>query len=463
VEASEPVEVVVTFESHDARRRALADGAGTAAGGVVPQGVTATTVADGEGVELVPMVTLRLPAGAVEAVAAAPGVESVAADATVEPTAQTVPWGTSRVSGPAAAATVGAANQSAVDVAVVDSGVDGDHPDLTVAWGTSTVGSATGGPSDDDWNDTGGHGTASAGVVAARDNDVGTLGVAPAVDLYAVKVYESSGTVTDLVEGIDAAVAGPDGDVGTDDDAEVLSLSLGTTDSPALERAVEEATAAGAVVVAAAGNDGDGDGATNEVVHPAKYPEVVAVSATDRDDEPARFGNGNFSSEGEEVDLAAPGALVETTRLGGGTRRYSGTSAATPHVAGAAALVVAADRSATPANVTRRLRATADDVDAPAEDPRTGTGRLNASRAVSNPFGGSVVDGTYAPRDPDRDGLYEDVDGDGTADLDDVFALAFDVVPDAGGFDAEERAALDFEPDGAVDLDDVFALAFDES
>ncbi|MFC6976272.1 S8 family serine peptidase [Halomicroarcula sp. GCM10025709] len=221
--------------------------------------------------------------------------------------------------------------------------------------------------------------------MAAEDNNRGVVGVAPTADLYAIKVLNSTGVgyYSWWVSGIDAALKGPDGTMGTDDDADVLSMSLGgASDASNLRNAIADASDR-AVIVASAGNSGDGDPATNEVGYPAKYSGAIAVAATDRNDQTT-----TFSAEGSEIELAAPGSGQDTTGIGGGTVYFGGTSAAAPHVAGAAALVIAQDledgsRDLSESAVRQRLQDTALDIEASGRDNEAGYGLVQADRALS--------------------------------------------------------------------------------
>jgi subtilisin family serine protease len=445
------VEVLVSFENASALAAARESGlVGRNGGAVLARSETP------------PLLTARLPSARLAAVAASPHVRRVERTGPVRTVGQTAPWSIGRMEAREAAAEAGTAQQD-VQVAIVDTGVDGDHPDLEVSWGVNTTASG-GSLARADTDDTDGHGTAAAGIVAARNNSVGSLGVAPGVEVYAIKVLESDeGTVTDIVEGIYRAIRGPDGIQGTPDDPEVLSVSLGTErDIQELHEAVRAAHVNGVVVVAAAGNSGDDDTATDDVLYPAAYPEAIAVGAVDRDDDLAAFG-GQYSADGPALAVTAPGAAITTTALGSGTARFSGTSAATPQAAGVAALSLAVTPGESPDEVADRLRATALDVGPAGRDDRYGTGRLRADAAVGNPFPGGLptAAGTtlYAPTDPDDDGVYEDVNGDGRVTFDDVVALAF---ADFGSVsaDPDQRAALDVNADGAVTFDDAIALAF---
>ncbi|NWF96623.1 MAG: S8 family peptidase [Candidatus Thorarchaeota archaeon] len=221
-----------------------------------------------------------------------------------------------------------------VDLAIVDTGIDLDHPDLmaNIVWGYDAVRGRTA----DDGN---GHGTHCAGIAGAIRNAMGVVGVYSNVDLYAIKVLgpSGSGTFTDIAEGVYAACKGPDGKEGTADDADVISMSLGgTSDSAELHNAIIHAYNMGIVIVAAAGNSGDGNPSTTEISYPAAYPEVIAVGATDMNDAIA-----SFSNSGPYVEVAAPGVSIYSTYKGGIYKTLSGTSMACPHVAGLVALIIA--------------------------------------------------------------------------------------------------------------------------
>jgi hypothetical protein len=169
------------------------------------------------------------------------------------------------------------------------------------------------------------------------DNDIGVIGVAPEVSLYALKVLDSGGGgyVSDVVAGIQWAALGPDGAEGNDDDAEVASMSLGGSQgSTSLKDACDYAYFHGTLPVAAAGNEGNPPGRGDNVLYPARYASVIAVAATDENDERARW-----SSTGPDVELSAPGVSIYSTYWDDTYATASGTSMACPHVSGVAALV----------------------------------------------------------------------------------------------------------------------------
>ena len=231
-----------------------------------------------------------------------------------------VPWGVGRVNAPAAWS---AGRGRGVKVAVIDTGIDCAHPDLRcdLAAGVNLV--DRGSPPMDD-NE---HGTHVSGTIAGRGNGPkGVFGVAPAATLIPVKVLDAdgAGTLSDIVEGIDWA---------TKARVDVINMSLGgPAGSTALRRAVEKALAAGIAVVCAAGNSGPD---SDTVGFPAGYPGVIAVAASDYAD-----GVASFSSRGDEIAFIAPGVGITSTVPGGGYKKESGTSMASPHVSGLAALAV---------------------------------------------------------------------------------------------------------------------------
>ncbi len=366
------VEVVVVFEDFDARNT------------VAIQNVDGT-VLGGSSISLLPVVRARIPQQALDNLKRSPGVVSVDRNHKLSTSTQSTSWGVERIGGREAAEAVNDSAMSRVQVAVIDTGIDYDHPDLdgNIAWGVNTVGpnSPTSGKQAAD--DDNGHGTFAAGVIAAEDNNRGVVGVAPNARLYSIKSLNDSGTgtVMDIIEGIDRAMKGPDGERGTADDADVISMSFGTPDNnQAIEKAIEKASQS-AVLIASAGNGGDGDTSTNEVWYPAKYDEVIAVAATNQRDETTQW-----SAEGSQVELAAPGYDVLSTRIGG-YGRSSGTSFAAPHVSGTAALLIGQDladgeRDQTDATIRATLRDTAKDIESAGIDRRSGYGLVRADSAV---------------------------------------------------------------------------------
>jgi subtilisin len=274
-------------------------------------------------------------------------------------------------------------------IAVLDTGIDYRHPELQgkVLWCAKTFGPRTYAGFDlRNCIDRNGHGTHVAGIIASTINNVGNAGVAPNVTLYAVKVLNDGGLgfYSDVAEGIMLAVKGPDGVPGTSDDARILSMSLGgSSNSSVLFEATKWAYEHGAVLVAAAGNEGDGDPTTDNVAYPARYPWVIAVAAVDR-----YYNVPTWSSDGPEVDVAAPGVRVYSTYRNGGYAELSGTSMATPHVSATVALIqalrIASGKSILdPDTVYNVLTSTALDIGPPGFDVYSGYGLVDAIAAVN--------------------------------------------------------------------------------
>ena len=301
-------------------------------------------------------------------------------------------WGLPKIHAPEAwGVTTGSSD---VVVAVLDSGVDFSHPDLAGAmWvnpGENCSGCRTNGVDDDgngyadDWrgwdfanddndpSDDNGHGTHVAGTVGAvGDNGVGVTGVSKHVSVMGLKFIgaDGSGDAADAISAILYASA---------KGADVTNNSYGGDGfSQAMLDAIRTADSRNSLFVAAAGNSGADNDA--DPVYPASYdaPNVVSVAASDAADNPARFTNFGAST----VDLAAPGVNVYSTWPGGSYRYDSGTSMASPHVAGAAALAKAALPDATDVELKALLLRSADRVAGLDGAVKTG-GRLNVNSAV---------------------------------------------------------------------------------
>jgi subtilisin family serine protease len=303
-----------------------------------------------------------LSAAAVGALRADPQVAAVVPDREVHLDAQTLPTGINRVDGERSSTVSGNGSGTVnVDIAILDTGIDTSHPDLNVVGGVACNGSG--------YQDGHGHGTHVAGIAAARDNGIGVVGVAPGARLWAVRVLDvsGSGSWSNVICGVDWVTRNAAR-------IEVANMSLGGSGSEpsgagcatgdALHDAVCRSVAAGVTYTVAAGNASSN--ARGFV--PAAYDEVITVSSLA--DFNGRSGGGaaatcrsdtddtlaNSSNYGSDVDLIAPGVCIYSTYLGGGYRTLSGTSMASPHVAGAAALYRATHPGVSPSQVKSALR-----------------------------------------------------------------------------------------------------------
>lgn len=268
---------------------------------------------------------------------------------------QTTPWGVERVCGSACAT----GSEVPVDVYILDTGIDADHPDLPRLASSVAFENCRGKRCKAAWDDDNGHGTHVAGTVAALNNGSGVVGIAPGVSLHSVKVLNGSGSgwLSRIIAGIDwvadnasstgrPAVANMS--LGGSGSKSGRCTSTGFSGTDAYHRAICNAAGKGVVFVVAAGNSGiDAENAV-----PAAYDDaVITVSATQqasggKQDWPAwsNWGNGMAGGDGTlvaaPVAIAAPGVSILSTCFTGGTCTMSGTSMASPHVAGAAAVVL---------------------------------------------------------------------------------------------------------------------------
>lgn len=223
---------------------------------------------------------------------------------------QDIPWGIARVNG--------GVDATGKTVWVIDTGVDFDHPDINVD--SSRAANFT---SDRDGDDLNGHGTHVAGTIAALDNEIGVVGVAAGATVVPVKVLNrrGSGTTSGVIAGIDYVAA----NAATGD---VANMSLGGGVSTSLDEAVIAAAASGVKFALAAGNESDD--ANNHSPARANHPNIFTVSAMDSNDVFAYFSNyGN-----PPIEYCEPGVSIYSTYKGGGYATLSGTSMASPHMAG---------------------------------------------------------------------------------------------------------------------------------
>ena len=257
---------------------------------------------------------------------------------------------------------------SSVVVALLDTGYDGAHPDLSAIPVKSPYNARTG---TKNVNDVYGHGTHVAGTIAAQTNNaIGVAGVAPGITIMPVKVMDNygGGYWSDFLEGVDWART---------HGASIVNLSLGGTltasQAAAFQPTFDAAYQAGVLVVAAAGNHD-----RNEPFYPASFAHVISVAATDNNDARA-----SFSNYGPAVDLAAPGVKIESTYPDPLYYYMSGTSMATPHVVGLAALIRSRHPEFTVDEVESAMEQTALDLGAAGRDNYFGYGRIRADQALT--------------------------------------------------------------------------------
>jgi len=264
---------------------------------------------------------------------------------------ETIDWGMNTLQIPQIHKEFGLTGKG-VKVAVIDTLVNSNHEDLVGAVIQNNN------VTNENIPEGNGHGTGCSGVIGGRRNDKGILGVAPDCQIIGIKALTEGGSGS--LEGIANAI-----NLAVDRGVHVINLSLGGPATiPALEQAVNRAASAGIYVIAAAGNSGS----DNSVGYPAKYPTVVAVGAVNQSNKASAF-----TSRGSEVDIAAPGERILTSWKNNTYATVSGTSFATPYVAGCFALFVQAGIKMNHSI----LKETAIDVEEPGQDLKSGYGLIN--------------------------------------------------------------------------------------
>ena len=267
---------------------------------------------------------------------------------------------------------------SSVPIAIIDSGVDPDHPELSgkLMQGKNILDGST------DTHDVLGHGTAVAGSAAAiSDNDQGVAGVAWNNPIMPLVVLSSDNWAyySDIASAITYAA---------DNGAKVMNISIaGSSSSWTLQNAVDYAWGKGAVIIAAAANE-----STSTPYYPAACDNVVAVAATDSNDNLA-----SFSNYGDWIDLSAPGTSIVTTNNGGGYGSWYGTSFSSPITAGVAALMFSENPGLTNTDLVSLLNSSTDDLGASGFDSTYGHGRVNAYQAVLAAMNADTETDTTAP------------------------------------------------------------------
>lgn len=315
-----------------------------------------------------------------------PNIEYVEVDQPRRLMAQTVPYGINMVQANQVDDSVASAAAGGKKICVIDSGLDLPHEDMGTRFGTinGTNNSGTG-----NWYDEGGpHGTHVAGTIAALNNGLGVRGVIGSdPSMHIVKVFNASGWgySSSLVAAIETCA---------DNGADVVNMSLGGSGSSQTEaNAMQNLYNQGVLLIAAAGNDGSAYSSTDAMSYPASYNAVVSVAAVD-----SNKGLASFSQKNSQVEIAAPGVNVlstypEGTGSQGNYGNMSGTSMASPHVAGVAALVWSHYPSCSATQIRGALNASAEDLGSAGRDVRFGYGLVQAKDAIDY-LGANGCDGS---------------------------------------------------------------------
>jgi subtilisin family serine protease len=310
----------------------------------------------------------KIPEARLNAVRSEGRVAYVEHDRTAHATVQALPWGIDRIDADLSSTLAGDGTGSVggVNAFVIDTGIDASHPDLNVVGHRNFTG-------DGKNYDCNGHGTHVAGTIAAKDDAQDVVGVAPGAPLTGVKVLgcKGAGSYSGIIKGIDWVTANAAKPA-------VANMSLGGPTSQALDDAVRNSAASGVFYSVAAGNDAKPacdysparaglskvDTNSDGVVNHNDSNGIVTTAATNATDEEA-----SFSNYGKCVDIWAPGVGIPSTKRGGGTTTMSGTSMATPHVGGGAALYLSISPTPTPTDAERVLKANARTLEALSKAP----------------------------------------------------------------------------------------------
>jgi subtilisin family serine protease len=290
----------------------------------------------------------RIPERRLDEVRADGRVAFVEPDQTAEIAAQTLPWGIDKIDADVSSTALagnGSGAVSNVNAYIIDSGIDKRHIDLSVVRHVNFVGDGRN-------RDCHGHGTHVAGTVAAKDNSRDVVGVAPGAPLTGVKVLgcNGGGATSGVIKGVDWVTANA-----VKPAIANMSLGLGGDASLALDTAVRNSAQSGIFYSLAAGNKGTGTCSGSPArVGAGTDNGIATVAATDESDQEA-----SFSNYGSCVDIWAPGTRILSTKMGGGTTTMGGTSMASPHVGGGAALHLSKNTGASPSTVEAALTSSA--------------------------------------------------------------------------------------------------------
>lgn len=252
-----------------------------------------------------------------------------------------------------------------VKIGILDSGIYMKHPDLAIAGGTSFIEESP------TYHDEEGHGTHVAGIIAALDNNIGAVGVAPDAEIYAIKVIgaDGLGNHSDVVAGIQWAM---------DHRLDMINLSITTAQkSTLMERVFEEAYGKGLLIIAAAGNTSSPSASFVDVLYPSRFPTVIAVGSINSQQQKS-----SFSYYGPSLEFVAPGENIYSTYTPDNNHQLyaygSGTSMATPFVTGVAALYKEAYPKLSNKEIRSLMQTSTIDLGVKGRDPLFGYGLIQA-------------------------------------------------------------------------------------
>lgn len=404
---------------------------------------------------LIPSIAAELPIQAIEALGRNPKINVIELDVkayeVVDEYANA--WGIERI-GERTAHANGYFGENAlgqkIKIAVIDSGIDYNHPELVkvYAGGKDFVNK------DDDPMDIDGHGTHVAGIIAAELNSVSVVGAAPHIQLYALKALEGgSGYFSDIIAALEWC--GENG-------IRVTNNSYGSSTDPGTQ--VKDAFdaayyGAGILHVASAGNSGNPSGRGDNVGFPAKYASVMAVSASDANDKRA-----SFSSTGPDVEIMAPGVSINSTYLNGSYKLLSGTSMASPHVAGVAAQIWGIDTSMTNIDIRTILKSTAENLRLAVTHQGSGLVRADLATNAVVPSATGIVAGTVSDQSSGLtiQGASIEISGTGlftTSDLEGHYQIAnvpigiYSITATKTGYESQTKTGVDVSENNTLVCD----------
>ncbi|MDQ0177153.1 S8 family peptidase [Bacillus chungangensis] len=332
----------------------------------------------------IPAIAVTVPKTEREALKQLPHVKWVEHDGVVKTEAQQTNWGYNLVKPPKALQS--GYTGKGVKIAIIDTGVNDQHPDLHIAGGVSFIGDRT------SYTDVFGHGTHVAGIIGALNNDIGIVGIAPEASIYAVRALDDNGfgNQTNVIAGIDWAI---------EHEMDIINLSLTTKqDSYALKKVLAKAYEKGILIVAASGNTKVPLPEGTDVLYPARYPSVIAVGSIDED-----HLYSSFSYTGKSLEITAPGSYILTTshvltdNANGDYIVTHGTSIATPFVAGVLALYKEAFPELDHKEIRHMMQINALDLGTPGKNKEYGYGLIQAPTKDTTPYSDVREASWYTP------------------------------------------------------------------